>query len=60
MSLGDRNSVTHKGPHIMAEHEHGSMNIEVQEKTYAGFMSFVTKSVIVILLILVGMAIFFR
>ncbi len=44
----------------MAEHEHGSMNIEVQEKTYAGFMSFVTKSVIVILLILVGMAIFFR
>jgi hypothetical protein len=44
----------------MAEHEHGSMDIEVQEKTYAGFMSFVTKSVIVILLILVGMAIFFR
>lgn len=44
----------------MAEHEHGSMNIEVQEKTYAGFMSFVTKSVIVILLILVVMAIFFR
>jgi hypothetical protein len=44
----------------MADHEHGSMNIEVQEKTYAGFMSFVTKSVIVILLILVVMAIFFR
>ena len=44
----------------MAEHEHGSMNIEVQEKTYNGFISFVTKSVIVILLILVGMAIFFR
>lgn len=44
----------------MAEHEHGSMDIEVQEKTYAGFMSFVTKSTIVILLILVVMAIFFR
>ena len=44
----------------MADHEHGSMNIEVQEKTYEGFMSFVTKSVIVILLILVVMAIFFR
>ncbi len=44
----------------MAEHEHGSMDIDVQEKTFNGFMSFVTKSVIVILLILVGMAIFFR
>ena len=22
----------------MAEHEHGSMNIEVQEKTFAGFV----------------------
>lgn len=22
----------------MAEHEHGSMNIEVQEKTYVGFI----------------------
>jgi len=44
----------------MAEHEHGSMNIEVQEKTYAGFMSFVTKAVIIILFILVVMAIFFR
>lgn len=44
----------------MADHEHGSMNIEVQEKTYEGFMSFVTKSVIVILLVLVVMAIFFR
>ena len=44
----------------MADHEHGSMNIEVQEKTYEGFMSFVTKSVVVILLILVVMAIFFR
>ncbi len=44
----------------MAEHEHGSMNTDVQEKTYDGFMSFVTKSVIVILVLLVGMAIFIR
>lgn len=44
----------------MAEHEHGSMNIDVQEKTFDGFMSFVTKSVIVILLILVALALFFR
>ena len=44
----------------MAVHEHGSMNIEVQEKTYEGFMSFVTKAVIIILFILVVMAIFFR
>ena len=44
----------------VSEHEHGSMNIEVQEKTYAGFLSFVTKSVIVILLVLVALAVFFR
>ncbi|MGC1494804.1 MAG: aa3-type cytochrome c oxidase subunit IV [Sulfitobacter sp.] len=44
----------------MAEHEHGSMNTDVQEKTFDGFMSFVTKSVIVILVLLVGMAIFIR
>ena len=44
----------------MAEHEHGSMNSDEQEKTFDGFMSFVTKSVIVILVVLVVMAIFFR
>ena len=44
----------------MAEHEHGSMNVEVQEKTFDGFISFVTKSTIVIVAILVIMAIFFR
>lgn len=44
----------------MAEHEHGTMNTEVQEKTFDGFMSFTTKSVIVILAILVLMAIFIR
>lgn len=42
----------------MAEHEHGSMNIETQEKTFDGFMSFVTRSVVVILAILVLLALF--
>lgn len=42
----------------MAEHEHGSMNIETQEKTFAGFMRWTTNTVIVILAILVFMAIF--
>lgn len=44
----------------MAEHEHGTMNTDVQEKTFDGFMSFVTKSVIIILALLVLMAIFIR
>ncbi|MEX3316719.1 aa3-type cytochrome c oxidase subunit IV [Sulfitobacter sp. PS-8MA] len=42
----------------MAEHEHGSMDIEAQEKTFDGFMSFVTRSVVVILAILVLLALF--
>jgi hypothetical protein len=42
----------------MADHKHGEMDIEVQEKTFEGFMRFTTKTVIVILLIIVGMAIF--
>ncbi|MEM9967450.1 MAG: aa3-type cytochrome c oxidase subunit IV [Pseudomonadota bacterium] len=44
----------------MADHEHGSMNTEVHEKTFASFMSLVTKSVVVILAVLVLMAIFIR
>ncbi|SDG61097.1 aa3-type cytochrome c oxidase subunit IV [Sulfitobacter delicatus] len=42
----------------MAEHEHGSMDINAQEKTFDGFMSFVTRSVVVILAILVLLALF--
>ncbi|GGX53496.1 hypothetical protein GCM10007385_21960 [Tateyamaria omphalii] len=42
----------------MAEHKAGEMDIEVQEKTFEGFMSWVTWSVIVILVLLIGMAIF--
>ncbi|WP_428926498.1 aa3-type cytochrome c oxidase subunit IV [Marinibacterium sp. SX1] len=42
----------------MAEHKLGSMDIDVQEKTFDGFMTFVSKSVIFILVLLVLMAIF--
>ncbi len=42
----------------MAEHEHGSMDYNVQEKTFDGFMTFVTRSVVVILAILVLLALF--
>lgn len=42
----------------MAEHKHGEMDIEVQEQTFDGFMKFTTWSVIVILVLLVGMAIY--
>ncbi len=40
----------------MAEHKHGEMDIEVQEKTYDGFVNFVKWSVIAIIGILVFMA----
>lgn len=44
----------------MAEHEHGSMDIEVQEKTFDGFVTFVTRTCIAILVLLVLMAMFIR
>lgn len=42
----------------MSDHKHGEMDIEVQEKTFDGFMKFTTWSVIIILLLVVWMAIF--
>ena len=42
----------------MADHKHGEMNTEVQEKTFEGFMRFTTRTVIVILVLIIGMAIF--
>ncbi|WP_295313916.1 aa3-type cytochrome c oxidase subunit IV [Roseobacter sp.] len=42
----------------MAEYKHGEMNTDVQEKTFDGFMRFTARTVIVIILLLVGMAIF--
>lgn len=40
----------------MSDHKHGEMNIEVQEKTFNGFMSMVTKSAIFIIVALVLLA----
>ncbi|MCG7493412.1 aa3-type cytochrome c oxidase subunit IV [Thalassobius sp. Cn5-15] len=42
----------------MAEHKHGDMNTEVQEKTYVGFINFTKWSVIAILGLLVFLALF--
>lgn len=38
------------------EHVSGSMDITVQEKTFAGFMSMVTRSTVVIIVLLVFLA----
>ena len=40
----------------MAKHEHGSMDISVQEDTFAGFMKWVTRTTIGILVFLVFLA----
>lgn len=42
----------------MAEHKVGEMDIKAQEKTFDGFMAWTTWSVVIILVLLVGMAIF--
>ncbi len=40
----------------MSEHKHGDMNTEVQEKTFEGFVTFMTRSTIVIILLLLFIA----
>jgi len=40
----------------MAEHKAGSMDIRVQEKTFAGFVRFVTWAVVLIIAVLIFMA----
>lgn len=40
----------------MAEHKHGSMDISTQEKTFEGFINFVVKTVIVILVAVILLA----
>ena len=40
----------------MAKHEHGKMDIHVQEKTFAGFVKMVTWGAILCLLFLVFLA----
>ena len=42
----------------MADQKHGEMDVKEQEKTFEGFMRFSTKTVIVIIALLIGMAIF--
>ena len=42
----------------MAEHKHGEMDIEVQEKTFNGFVRWVTNGTIICILILIFLAIF--
>lgn len=42
----------------MADHKHGDMDVDTQEKTFDGFMRFTTRSVIVIVVLIVLMAIF--
>ncbi|MDG1066957.1 MAG: aa3-type cytochrome c oxidase subunit IV [Sulfitobacter sp.] len=44
----------------MAEHEHGTMNSDTQQKTFDGFVTFVSRACMVIIGILVFMAIFAR
>ncbi|MEJ6403063.1 aa3-type cytochrome c oxidase subunit IV [Yoonia sp. 2307UL14-13] len=40
----------------MAEHKHGEMDVTVQEKTFAGFMSMVSKATIIIIVALIFLA----
>lgn len=40
----------------MAEHKHGEMNVEVQEKTFEGFIRFTVWSVVVIIGVLLFLA----
>lgn len=40
----------------MAEHKHGEMNIEVQEKTFDGFLKMVTRGAIIAICLLIFIA----
>ena len=40
----------------MSDHKHGEMDITVQEKTFDGFMSMVTKGTIIIIVSLILLA----
>lgn len=40
----------------MAEHKHGTMNITTQERTFAGFIHFMTWAIIVALVALIFLA----
>ena len=40
----------------MADHKHGEMNIDVQEKTFAGFVKFTIWTVVAIIVFLIFLA----
>ena len=40
----------------MADHKHGEMDITVQQKTFDGFMTWVTRSTIAIIVFLIFLA----
>lgn len=40
----------------MAEHKHGTMDITAQEKTFDGFLTFITRAVIVTIVSLILLA----
>ncbi|MFN7222508.1 MAG: aa3-type cytochrome c oxidase subunit IV [Paracoccaceae bacterium] len=42
IGIGYQQEKTREGNRIVAEHKQGSMNISVQEKTFAGFIRMVT------------------
>lgn len=47
-----------RGAATMAEHKNGEMNIEVQEKTFHGFIKMVTWGIVICILVLVFLALF--
>lgn len=51
------NCTEYEGPTDMADHKHGEMNIETQEKTFEGFVKAVGWSCVAIVVVLIFMAI---
>ncbi|MFT6456809.1 aa3-type cytochrome c oxidase subunit IV [Pseudophaeobacter arcticus] len=43
---------------VMAEHKHGTMDAKVQEETYAGFITFITRFAIFLVLLALFLAVF--
>ncbi len=46
----------YNGKTDMAEYKHGTMNTEVQEKTFSGFVTFTIRSAITIIVALILLA----
>ncbi len=44
----------------MADYKHGEMDIKTQTETFGGFVNFTKWAVVVILVVLIGLAIFAR